>query len=47
MTGIGLGYPLGREHDSTPQSGVGGSSLVKTDPRQIVLLFLLVKGKFF
>ena len=37
--GIGLGHPLGREHDSTPKSGGGGSS-----PVQIVLLLWLLFG---
>ena len=36
IAGIGLGCLLGREHASTPQSGVGGSSPVKTEPHQIV-----------
>ena len=35
MAGIGLGHQLGREHDSTPQSGVEASSLVKTENLQI------------
>ena len=32
IAGIGLGHQLGREHDSTPQSGRGGSSPVETEP---------------
>ena len=40
--GVGLGHFHGREHDSTPQSGGGSSSPVKTKPLQIVLLLLLM-----
>ena len=46
-SGIGLGHLLGREHVSTPQSGCGGSSPVKTEPLQVVLqLLLYVVWKF-
>ena len=38
---IGLGRLLGREHASTPQSGVEAPRLFKTKPREIVLLLLL------
>ena len=41
IAGIGLFHQLGREHDSTPQSGRGGSSPVETEPPQFVLLSLL------
>ena len=37
IAGIGLGHQLGREHDSTPQSGVEAPRLLKTEPLQIVL----------
>ena len=48
IAGIGLGHLLGREHDSTPQSGVGvprgacASSWMKTERHQIGLLLLLL-----
>ena len=40
MAGIGLGHLLGREHDSTPQSGVEAPRLLKMVNLQIVLLLL-------
>ena len=42
MAGIGLGHLLGREDDSTPQSGVDAPRLLKTEPPQIVLLLFLL-----
>ena len=44
MAGIGLGRLLGGEHASTPQSGVAAPCLFKTEPPQIVLLFVLLNG---
>ena len=41
MAGIGLGRLLGREHASTPQSGVEAPRLLKRSLLQIVLLLLL------
>ena len=42
IAGIGSGHQLGREHASTNSPEWGGdSSLVKTEPLQIVLLLLL------
>ena len=40
MAGIGLGHLLGRDDESTSRSWGGSSSLVKTEPLQIVLLLL-------
>ena len=42
IAGIGLGRLLGGGHDPTPQKWGGGSSPVKTEPLQIVLLLLLL-----
>ena len=42
IAGVGWDHVPGREHGSTLQSGVGGSSPVKTEPPQIVLLFIVV-----
>ena len=42
MAGIGLGHLLGREHDSTPQSGVEAPRLLKKEPLQIVFSLLLL-----
>ena len=41
IAGIGLGRLLGGEHESTLQEWSGGSSPVKAEPHQIVLLLLL------
>ena len=40
--GIGLGRLFGREHPSTPQSGLEAPRLLKTEPPQIRLLLLLL-----
>ena len=45
LTTLGWDHLLGREHDSTPQSGVGGSSHVKTEPLQFGFLLLLLNGQ--
>ena len=39
--GNGLNHLLGREHDSTPKSGVEAPRLKKTVPLQIVILLLM------
>ena len=42
--GIGVGHLLGREHASTPRSGVAAPRLFKTEPVHIglLLMFLLL-----
>ena len=42
MAGIGLGHLLGREHDSTPHSGVQARRLLNgASPDNIIVVVLL------
>ena len=45
IAGIGLGHPLGREHDTTLQSGVEAPQVLKTEPPQIGSLLLFCGGE--